>query len=439
MVSLDAQSRLIERFERAVRSPRLMMLYPPVSTGQPYQGKPDGRGLWEHAVADGTLYVHVPFCQRRCAFCPFYAVVGTDEDYADYIDTVLAEAALFTPAAERVRFTSLYMGGGTPTVLPPALVERLLRGLGKRFRLEAADVSMEANPLHVDRSRLREYMAAGVTRLSLGVQSFDAHVLRASDRGDTVASVMPAVEAALAAPLRDFNVDLMYGLPDQTFGSWMGDLRRAAELGIPGLTLYGTVYVPSFQSRCEGEGRKVAGPQARLAMYEMAYDFLSKSGYPQPHFGAGAFQRHGLNPHRVNVSLGNPMLGLGTWAYSSVGPYAWHNQTPTPVWAAEVRAGRLPIHHLLPVPENERIRKYVIEALLLAYVNLEHFRSSFGKELKDTFPDELAVLSLLGLAAIEDGELRLTRKGGHHLREIRYLFASDAVVTSLETDEAAGL
>jgi oxygen-independent coproporphyrinogen III oxidase len=435
----DAQSGLIERYDRAVRSPRLMMLYPPVSTGHPYQGNPNAGGLWDSSPNEGSLYVHVPFCEQRCAFCPFYAVVGKDEDYPDYIETVLAEAALYARAAEHVRFTSVYLGGGTPSVLPPALVERLLRGLGNDLRLEGADVSLEANPTHVDRTRLRDLLAAGVTRLSLGVQSFDAHVLDASDRGYTAASVMPAVEAAMAAPLRDLNVDLMYGLPDQTLESWLDDLRLASRLGIPGITLYATVYVPSFQSRCESENRQMAGPQDRLEMYELAYDLLSTTGYPQPHFGAGAFLRHGLNPHRANLSLGNPTLGLGAWAYSSSGAYAWQNETPPQAWAQAVRAGRLPVRQLLAIPERERMRKHVIEALLLAYVDLDHFRTTFGQDLQEAFPAELATLDALGLATVDDGELCLTRQGGHHLREIRYLFASDSVVASLEADETVGL
>ncbi len=174
-------------------------------------------------------------------------------------------------------------------------------------------------------------------------------------------------------------------------------------------------------------------------MYARAYDYLDGAGYAQPHFGAGAFFRGGLNPHRRNVALGLPMLGLGTWAYSSSGRFAYHNRYPTPDWAREVEAGRLPIRQLLEIPERERARKWVIEALLLAYVNLADFRAAFGKELAEVFPAELAVLAEHCLAEANDGELRLTREGGRHLREIRYLFASEDVVDALESGVAQGL
>jgi coproporphyrinogen III oxidase-like Fe-S oxidoreductase len=106
---------------------------------------------------------------------------------------------------------------------------------------------------------------------------------------------------------------------------------------------------------------------------------------------------------------------------------------------AEVARGRLPIRQLVPVPEHERARKYLVETLLLAYVDLDQFRQVFGTGLADAFPDQLAVLDRLDLARIEEGELRLTRKGGRHLREIRYLFASDDVVDAMEREGAQGL
>lgn len=435
----NGEHALVQRFERAVRAPRLMMLYPPISTGQPYAGEPDARALWAGSMEAGTLYVHVPFCPIRCSFCPFHATVTPPAEFAGYVDRVLEEAALYAPAVRHVGFSSVYLGGGTPSVLPPPLVERLLRGLGGLLRLEGADVTLEAHPSTVDPDRLRDLRGAGVTRLSLGVQSFDARVLEACGRGDTVERVLPAVEAALAVPFRDVNVDLMYGLPEQTFDSWTADLGRAAELGVPGLTLYATVYLPSFQSQCEMQRHHVPTAADRLAMYELAHEFLGSEGYPQPHYGAGAFLRGGLNAHRRNVSLGLPTLGLGTWAYSSSGAFGWHNHYPITEWAREVARGHLPIRHIVPVPEPERARKYVIEALLLAYLDLAHFRSHCGMELSDAFPAELRVLERLDLAQVRDGELRLTHRGGRHLREIRYLFASPAVVEVLEAGNGAGL
>jgi oxygen-independent coproporphyrinogen-3 oxidase len=434
-----AESKLLERFERAVKSPRLMMLYPPVCTGRPYDGTPDARTLWRDSAPSGTLYLHVPFCGTRCVFCPFYAVVGHESDYQGYVSALLAEAALYAPNVRHVKFSSVYLGGGTPSVLPPSLIARLLRELGGMLRLEGADVSLEAHPSTIDRETVRGLCDAGVTRLSLGIQSFDPRVLQACGRGVSAADTLPAVEAALDAPLRDVNVDLMYGLPEQSMESWLTDLRTLAERRVPGLTLYATVYLPAFQSRCEEKHYTVPGADGGHAMYERAYEYLAQAGYDQPRFGAGAFLRGGLNAHRRNVALGLPTLGLGTWAYSSSGAFSWHNRYPTREWSDEVLNGRLPIRQLVAVPEEERSRKFVVEALLLAGLSLDRFRDACGVELETRFPAELGVLRRLDLAAVQDGDLRLTRKGARHLREIRYLFASDAVVETLEASLVQGI
>ncbi len=439
MIANSIESRLLDRYERATRQPRLMMLYPPVSTGKPFVADVDAERLWSESPRSGTLYVHIPFCHRRCSFCPFYATVATTSEKEAYVENLLAEAALYASVVKPMRFSSVYLGGGTPSLLPASTIERLLDGLAREIAIDGADVTAEVNPATVDGPRLRELRAAGVTRVSIGIQSFNPEVLRASDRADTADRVLATVEAAQSASFRDVNVDLMYGLPEQTFAVWTEDLRTAARLAVPSLTLYSTVYLPAFQSRSESNGYHVASAAERLEMYDAAYDYLCGAGYPQPRFGAGAFYRSGLNPHRRNLSLGLPTLGLGTWAFSSSGPFAYHNRFPAGSWAEEVQHGRLPIRQLLVVPEGERARKYVIEALLLAYVSLDHFRELFGQELRQAFPAELAVLERLGLAAVEEGELRLTRKGGRHLREIRYLFASEAVVDGLERSGEQGL
>jgi len=414
------------------------MLYPPTATGRPWAGDASAAQLWSGPPSDATLYVHIPFCQTRCVFCPFHAAVADAVAHDAYIDALLAEAALVAGAVRHLTFTSVYFGGGTPSVLRPDQLARLIDGLRRHLNCASADVTMEAHPGTVDAGTLAAFRRAGVTRLSLGIQSFDAGVLARSDRGDTAGRVGPALDAALDAGFGDVNIDLMYGLPGQTEAVWRADLDRAVSAGVPGLTLYATVYLPAFAESCSAAGHPPPAVAFTRQLYEIAYDTLTASGYPQPHFGAGAFLHGGLNPHRRNVAHGRPTLGLGTWAFSSAGSRVWHNLFPAQEWSAAVRAGRLPIRQMVDVPEAERARKWVIEALLLAYLDLDQFASSVGREFSDVFRDELAMLADLGLAEVVGRELRLTRKGGHELRAIRYLFASEEVVATIEGG-AAGL
>lgn len=438
MNQINNKAALRERFYKASQQPPLMMLYPPVSTGEPYDRGPDAFALWNGVTGKGTLYIHIPFCPRRCAFCPFHAAVGKPGDYDEYLKNLLTEAAMYSEAVRDLEFNSVYFGGGTPSVLAPARLSDFLGKLAGLFRIADADISLEAHPGTLDAGKLDALCAAGISRLSLGIQSFNGQVLQASGRGATTDKVRPVLEAALATPFREVNIDLMYGLPDQDLESWRTDLKTATKLEVPGVTLYSTVYLADFTAYCKKHKATIPGTEHRFAMYDLAYDYLNAGGYPQPHFGAGAFLRGDLNPHRQNVALGLPTLGLGTWSYSSTGQFSYHNLFPRAKWALALEQGKLPIRQLVRIPGPERARKYVIEAMLLAYLDLDHFQELFGADLTSTFPDELDVLQDLELVDVENGKLRLTRKGGRHLREVRYLFASNAVVTSLESG-AAGL
>ncbi|GAB4136911.1 MAG: radical SAM family heme chaperone HemW [Planctomycetota bacterium] len=438
MPDQNAVRSLKERFQRATSSPPLMMLYPPVSGGRPFEGSTED--LWRGVDAgEATLYVHVPFCRTRCIFCPFHATVAPPEDYGPYVDALLAEASMHARHLEACSFSSVYFGGGTPSVLPPDLLRRLLDGLRGRLRIDGADISLEASPSTIDAGKLRALREAGVTRLSLGVQSFDAKALAGCGRDDRPADVLRSLDAALAAGFRDVNIDLMYGLPGQTLPAFLGDLRIAAGRAVPGVTLYAAVYLPALAQRARDLGCEVPTEDDKHEFYGAAYDFLTANGYPQRHFGAGAFLRGGLNAHRRNVAHGAPTIGIGTWAYSSTGVRAWQNLAPREAWAETLGRGRPPIATVLEVDEEERPRKWAIEALLLAFLDRRLFERRFGETVEARFPAELEALLDLGLIEDAADEIRLTREGGRHLREIRYVFASEKVVEAMESGRLQGL
>lgn len=433
------QMELRQRFDEASRRPPMMMLYPPVSSGEEFDGQTAPHSMWAGVRGDATIYVHIPFCQTRCVFCPFHATIAKSDHFQAYIDGLLHEASLYSDAVRDVTFSSVYFGGGTPSVLPPPLMKRLIEGLCQRLHLADPDITVETHPSTVEAETFDGLLDAGVNRISLGIQSFNSLVLRACSRGDTVGKVETVLRSAIAAPFRDVNVDLMYGLPEQSLDIWKSDLWTAKQLGARNLTLYSTVYMPGFQSYVENQNSSIPSGDEKFSMYEAAYDYLNSEGFHQPHFGAGAFQKGGMNAHRRNVALGRPTLGLGTWAYSSTGTHVYQNQSPRIKWEAELAEGRPPVKQVARIGHTERPRKFVVEGLLLAYLNLGTFHELFGMPLEEAFPDELGVLLEDGLAVIHGDELRLTRKGGRHLREIRYLFASDRVVDAIESGRAKGL
>jgi oxygen-independent coproporphyrinogen-3 oxidase len=186
-----------------------------------------------------TLYVHVPWCVRKCPYCDFNShELRGPLPVTAYLDALLADLAQSLPALPGRVFASVYFGGGTPSLFPPAAIQRLLDGLCRDGRLAPdAEVSLEANPGTVDEANFRGYRAAGVNRLSLGVQSFDDGCLRALGRiHDGDAARRAAGQAA--ALFDNFNLDLMHGLPAQTPGMAAADVAQAVALGAAHLSVY---------------------------------------------------------------------------------------------------------------------------------------------------------------------------------------------------------
>jgi putative oxygen-independent coproporphyrinogen III oxidase len=250
-----------------------------------------------------AAYVHLPFCKRKCLYCdfPVIAVGGrapdgrVAADIAAYVDLVLREisasARLNPPDAP---LTSVYFGGGTPSLVPPALLEALVTALDRAFGLAVgAEVSLEADPGTFSAAGLRSYLALGVTRLSVGVQSFDDALLAACGRAHDAADAWRAVEAVHAAAPRSWSLDLMSGLPGLTEPGWAATLAAALDAGAPHLSVYDLQVEPDTPfGRMYRAGEAPLPPDAAAArMFEEASGTLRAAGYG--HYEVSSYARPG--------------------------------------------------------------------------------------------------------------------------------------------------
>lgn len=196
-----------------------------------------------------ALYVHLPWCIRKCPYCDFnsHAVPGTDEPpWHDYLDALLRELDRDADTLARRGVDSVFFGGGTPSLTPPPIIDRFLRAVAALAPLTAAtEITLEANPGAVDQSHLASYRAAGVNRLSIGVQSFDDRMLTRLGRIHAARHAHAAIEAATAAGFERVNVDLMHGLPGQAAADAETDLRTAIESGVEHVSWYQLTIEPN--------------------------------------------------------------------------------------------------------------------------------------------------------------------------------------------------
>jgi oxygen-independent coproporphyrinogen-3 oxidase len=286
------------------------------------------------------VYIHVPFCARRCSYCDFAIAVRREVPSRHFVEAVLQEWEQWQthPAwTESPAIDTVYFGGGTPSRLEPAAIAELMTGLARRRAVAAgAEVTLEANPDDVTSAAAACWQAAGVNRISLGVQSFDPSVLRWMHRTHTAGQVAPAVDAVRSAGIHNVSLDLIFGLPAALERDWDRDLDSALALGADHLSLYGLTvedHTPLGRWTERGEVAPVDG-ERYAAEFLAAHSALVHGGYE--HYEVSNAARPGRRArHNAAYWRRAPFIGLGPSAHSGLGRERRWNVRD---WSAYARA-----------------------------------------------------------------------------------------------------
>jgi oxygen-independent coproporphyrinogen-3 oxidase len=409
------------RFTAALAAPRSRHSYPltsPVAAGAPED--------LHAAGGPASLYLHVPFCTERCTYCFFVTQIGHGaDDMSRYVEEARRELALLEEALARYRFVSLYYGGGTPGLLPAAQFRELHAAVAPLVASNCT-ITVETHPHAADAHRVAAWRDSGVDRVSMGVQTTDPALLKLINRGQTEAHLFPALARLLEAGFDDVNVDLLYGLPNQSLESFAQSLEQLIGTGVPSLSIYRTAFIPSTVAAFAERGGRRPDPEAAEALYALAFERLNQAGYHQPRYGSSTFSRlsypYGLNAHRRTLVAGLPMVGVGMGAYGSLGTHAYANQSDRAAYQADLAAGRLPVRSAQAVSAAERPYKYAVEAWKQGFLCGEAYGSLFHEPLEARFGPELRTLTALGEIERVDAEYRLTRLGARHPEAVASMF-----------------
>jgi oxygen-independent coproporphyrinogen-3 oxidase len=263
-----------------------------------------------------ALYVHIPWCVRKCPYCDFNSHErGGELPERDYVSKLVSDLEAMLPAVWGRRLMSIFIGGGTPSLFSPDSIDELLAAVRARLPVEpGAEITLEANPGTVEAARFRGFRQAGVNRLSIGVQSFDDAMLAALGRIHSAAEARRAVEAALAS-FDNVNIDLMYGLPNQASEGASDDIRHAIALGVPHISAYQLTVEPNtvFYRKRPALPDHDACADMQLGV-EAA---LADAGYE--HYETSAFARRGRRcRHNLNYWEFGDYLGIGAGAHGKV-------------------------------------------------------------------------------------------------------------------------
>ncbi|MBI2773781.1 MAG: radical SAM family heme chaperone HemW [Chloroflexi bacterium] len=296
-----------------------------------------------------SLYVHIPFCAARCPYCDFATAPATSALRARYLDALVAEIAREGALLGRPRVRTIYVGGGTPSLLEPDEVGRLARALAEAFTVRPREVTVEANPATLDRARLEAWRAFGVTRLSLGAQSFSGRGLRALGRTHQPDDVAPAVDAGRSVGLR-VSLDLIFGWPGQTPAEWRADLGAAISLGVDHLSCYPLELEltredavanwpgggwPTLARWRAATAATQPDDRAIAVLYAMAHRHLARAGYR--HYEIANWARPGSRSlHNAVYWRSGEWLGVGAGAHSHLAGARSHQPAALPAYIERV-------------------------------------------------------------------------------------------------------
>lgn len=363
-----------------------------------------------------SLYLHIPFCLSRCNYCDFNTYLLDPALCAAYLEALGREIAAWTRAPEVAGrpVETLFVGGGTPSLLAPAALATLLERCRRGFPVASeAEVTLEANPGTVDGAKLRGYRAAGVNRLSFGVQSFEDRLLRAIGRLHSAGDVGRAVGRAREAGFDNLNLDLMFGLPGQTAADWDRTLDRALALGPEHLSVYGLTLEEGTQMTALVRAGRVSlpGEEAEAAMYERTLARLAAAGYEQ--YEVSNFARPGRRcRHNLRYWEGGDYLGLGAGSHSHLDGRRFHNHLQPRHYAAEVAARGTAIAGEERLEPSARVGEaFMLGLRLRDGVDLAALEARYGAAPVRARAPALAAFDAAGLVERRGSRVRLTERG----------------------------
>ena len=378
------------------------------------------RNLWMNIMPAG-LYLHIPFCRSRCSYCDF-ATGMYESDLAErYVRALVWEIERWTEVQNPWPVDTIFFGGGTPSLLAPAQLARILKAVRDRFDVrDDAEITLELNPgdggesAAVRLETILEFRRLGINRASFGAQTFDDRELKQLGRTHSADDISSTFNNLREAGFENISFDLIAGLPGQTMSGWQRNLAAALKLQPEHLSLYlldvheGTPLADQIRKGMRPK------PDDDLAaeMYRTMIDEVTTAGYE--HYEISNFCRPGFESrHNTKYWSGDPYYGFGCSAHSYDGrALRWSNKRDASAYVDLIDASKSPVVERTNLNQEEARSESVFLGLrLMRGLNLENYRARFGTDLRNDYDADLRRLGDAGLIEIDEGLLRLTKRG----------------------------
>ncbi|HEY7547688.1 MAG TPA: radical SAM family heme chaperone HemW [Blastocatellia bacterium] len=365
------------------------------------------------------LYIHIPFCARKCTYCNFNTTDFFEDAAENYIRALEMEivrwgARLVEERSNKLSIDTIYLGGGTPSIVEAEQLSRIVDACRSAFDVSReAEITIEINPSTFSRQKIEGWLGAGINRASVGVQSFIDSELASLHRTHSSADAHLTVDALRERGFSNISLDLIAGLPHQTLRGWEFNLRQALRLRPEHLSLYLLEIKEGTQLYAEIKRRRQPRPDDDLAaeMYRMICDATRDEGYE--HYEISNFARSGLrSQHNMKYWTDAPFYGLGSGAHSYDGRARWVNILRTESYIEAIARNGFAIAELRELSAEDRAAEALFMGLRLAEgIDLAAFRREFSVDVADRYSSELENLAEAGLIEMSDDRLKLTLEG----------------------------
>lgn len=363
------------------------------------------------------LYIHIPFCVKKCNYCDFLSAPGDDATKARYVDALCKEIAGYKEVAKEYKLATVYFGGGTPSVLEISLIEKILSTMKASFAVdEAAEITMEVNPGTVSLDKLKRYIELGINRLSIGVQSSKEKELAILGRIHSFEEAKQTVLWARQAGFTNISLDLMSALPEQSLEDYMENVEAILSLNPEHISSYSLIVeegTPFFDLYAEGMSKETELPDEETdrAMYAYTKERLEQAGYER--YEISNYAKPGYESrHNSSYWTGTEYLGVGLGASSLFTNARYHNETDLLTYIKEVTAGHDVRRETERLDIEEQMEEFMILGLrMMRGVSRQEFMKRFGKPIETVYGSALNKLEKQGLLSKEGDCIALTETG----------------------------
>ncbi|MCF8067201.1 MAG: radical SAM family heme chaperone HemW [Desulfobacterales bacterium] len=373
------------------------------------------------------LYIHIPFCIKKCPYCDFYSIADNN-CIPLFIDALILEIKLIGQSCKNI-FDTIHFGGGTPSLLEPEQIELILKAAANAFNIKAdAEITMETNPGTTTLGTYQGYNNAGINRITIGVQSFNDRNLEFLGRSHDANEAEHAILSARKAGFNNLGIDLIYGLPGQTPAQWQIDLNKVISFHPGHISCYLLTYeygTPMERDKQEGKFKPLDDLEIKV-LFESTTTTLESNGYRSYEISNFSSSSKTRSRHNLKYWTGAPYIGVGPAAHSFDGSNRSWNKADINDYIADLGKRFLPVDDIEALTrEQQMIESIYLGLRLSGGINIKHFNETFNLNFQQKFAGVIEHLFIKGLLDVNDNFCSLTSKGKILQNSVTELFVDE--------------